>query len=122
MLMALRVVVFYLILSTSAVLWAVPMLLIGPFMPYRLRFKVILEWWCRMAIWLTRHLVGIHYEVTGMDNIPDQPGVILANQERAAVCALLRLGLCLAQADCHQPQQGAQLTATAQPHRRTAAA
>ena len=80
-LMALRVTLFYLLLSTSAVLWAVPMLLIGPFLPYRLRFKVILEWWCRMAIWLTRHLVGIRYNVVGRENIPDQPGVILANHQ-----------------------------------------
>jgi 1-acyl-sn-glycerol-3-phosphate acyltransferase len=80
-LMALRVTLFYLLLSASAVLWAIPVLLIGPFLPYRLRFKVILEWWCNVAIWLARHMVGIRYEVTGLENIPDQPGVILANHQ-----------------------------------------
>lgn len=80
-LMALRVTLFYLLLSTSAVIWGLLMLLIGPFLPYRTRFKVVLEWWCRMAIWLTRHLVGIRYEVSGVENIPDQAGVILANHQ-----------------------------------------
>lgn len=80
-LMALRVTLFYLLLSASAVLWAVPMLIIGPFLPYRTRFKVILECWCRFAIWLTKWLVGIRYEVTGQENIPDQPGVILSNHQ-----------------------------------------
>lgn len=80
-LLALRITLFYLVLSASAVLWAIPMLLIGPFLPYRVRFKVVLVWWCRMAIWLTRHMVGIRYEVTGLENIPDQPGVIVANHQ-----------------------------------------
>lgn len=80
-LMVFRVTLFYLLLSASAVLWAVPMLIIGPFLPYRARFKVILECWCRFAIWLTKWLVGIRYEVSGQENIPDQPGVILANHQ-----------------------------------------
>ena len=80
-LMALRVTLFYLLLSTSAVLWAVPMLIIGLFLPYRLRFTLVLQCWCRMAIWLTRHLVGIRYEVTGLENIPDQAGVIVSNHQ-----------------------------------------
>jgi len=80
-LMALRVTLFYLILSTTAVLWSIPMLLIGPFLPYRTRFNVVLVWWCRMAIWLAKHLVGINYQVTGLENIPEQPGVIVANHQ-----------------------------------------
>src|SRR5690554_7215220 len=79
--MGLRVILFYLLLSTSAVLWAIPMILIGAFLPYRLRFKLVLQCWCRLAVWLARTVVGINYRVTGLENIPDQPGVILANHQ-----------------------------------------
>ncbi|MFA5679427.1 MAG: lysophospholipid acyltransferase family protein [Pseudomonas sp.] len=80
-LMVLRVTLFYLLLSSSAMIWGMLMLLIGPFLSYRTRYKVVLEWWCRMAIWLTEHLVGIRYEVSGQENIPDQAGVILSNHQ-----------------------------------------
>ncbi|NLY59438.1 MAG: 1-acyl-sn-glycerol-3-phosphate acyltransferase [Gammaproteobacteria bacterium] len=80
-LMALRVTLFYLLLSTSAVLWAVPMLLIGLLLPYRLRFRVVMQWWCRLAIWLARVVVGIDYQVSGQENIPAQAGVIVANHQ-----------------------------------------
>lgn len=79
--MGLRVILFYLLLSTSAVLWAIPMILIGAFLPYRLRFKLVLQCWCRLAVWLAKTVVGINYRVTGLENIPDQPGVILANHQ-----------------------------------------
>lgn len=80
-LMVLRVTLFYLLLSASAAVWGVLMLIIAPFLPYRMRFKLVLECWCRFAIWLTRWMVGIRYEVTGLENIPDQPGVILSNHQ-----------------------------------------
>ena len=107
-LMPLRVILFYLLLAASAGIWGFLMLIITPFIPSaKLRSTLIISWWSRMAIWLTKHLVGIRYEVIGRENIPDQPGVILANhqstwetfflqqvfdQEGAALCSLLRLG------------------------------
>ena len=80
-LMVLRVTLFYLLLSASAAVWGVLMLIIAPFLPYRMRFKLVLECWCRFAIGLPRWMVGIRYEVTGLENIPDQPGVILSNHQ-----------------------------------------
>lgn len=80
-LMALRVTLFYLLLSASAAIWGLLMLVIAPFLPFRTRYKVVLEWWCQFAIWLAKSMVGIRYEVTGLQNIPDQPGVILANHQ-----------------------------------------
>src|SRR5690606_41497715 len=79
--MALRVILFSLLLSTSAVLWAIPMILIGAFLPYRLRFKLVLRCWCRLAVWLARTVDGINHRGTGLGNTPDQSGVILDNDE-----------------------------------------
>lgn len=81
LLMPLRVVLFYFLLASSALLWGLLMLIVAPFMPFRWRFTLIVGWWSRGAIWLTKHLVGIRYQVTGLENIPQQPGVILANHQ-----------------------------------------
>ena len=81
LLMSLRVALFYLLLSTSAAIWCVLIIPVAPFLNVRWRVKVIIEGWPGVPFWLTRHVVGIHYEVSGQENIPDQPGVILANHQ-----------------------------------------
>lgn len=80
-LMPLRVILFYLLLAASAGIWGLLMLIVAPFLPYRWRFTLIVGWWSRLAIWLSKYLVGIRYEVIGAENIPAQPGVILANHQ-----------------------------------------
>ena len=80
-LMPLRVILFYLLLSASAGIWGLLMLIVAPFLSPLWRSTLIIGWWSRMAIWLTRYLVGIRYEVIGQENIPDQVGVILANHQ-----------------------------------------
>lgn len=80
-LMPLRVILFYLLLAASAGIWGLVMLIVAPFLPYRWRFTLIVGWWSRLAIWLSKYLVGIRYEVIGAENIPAQPGVILANHQ-----------------------------------------
>lgn len=80
-LMPLRVILFYLLLAASAGVWGCLMLVIAPFLPYRWRYTLIVNWWSRLAIWLAKHLVGIRYEVIGREHIPAQPGVILANHQ-----------------------------------------
>lgn len=81
LLMPLRIILFYLLLATSAILWAPVALLISPLLPYRWRFRVVIQWWTQWAIALAKHLVGIRYRITGLENIPDQRGVILANHQ-----------------------------------------
>jgi 1-acyl-sn-glycerol-3-phosphate acyltransferase len=46
------------------------------------RWKVIAGW-PRFALWLSRHLLGIEYEVIGRDNIPPTPTVILSKHQSA---------------------------------------
>jgi 1-acyl-sn-glycerol-3-phosphate acyltransferase len=36
-----------------------------------------------MVIWLARTLCGIDYEVRGLENLPEQPGIILAKHQSA---------------------------------------
>ena len=56
-------------------------MLIAPFLPFRARYRFVIQAWCRCATWLAKVVVGIRYEVHGLDNIPQQPCVILAKHQ-----------------------------------------
>jgi len=39
--------------------------------------------WSRTMIWLAKNVLGIHYRVIGMENLPRTPGVILSKHQSA---------------------------------------
>lgn len=77
----LRVVLFYLLLSLSALLWCVLTIWLTPFVSFKTRYKMVIQIWCRCAVWLTRVVAGIDYQVLGTENIPAEPCVILAKHQ-----------------------------------------
>jgi 1-acyl-sn-glycerol-3-phosphate acyltransferase len=77
----LRTVVFYVLLALSAVIWCLVSLPIALCLPLRGRYVLIARTWCRFAVWLTAVMVGIRYEVEGLENIPDRPCVVLAKHQ-----------------------------------------
>ena len=80
-LQAIRVFLFYLLLGTSSLLWCTLSFFIAPFLPFRKRYRFINVYWCRFAVLLARVFLGIRYKITGAENIPEQPCVILANHQ-----------------------------------------
>jgi len=60
--------------------WAI-VLLCGP-LPRLARYRVIVGW-ARIAVWLSRRLLGIEYEVRGREHIPHEPCVILSKHQSA---------------------------------------
>jgi 1-acyl-sn-glycerol-3-phosphate acyltransferase len=52
------------------------------FLPSLTRAKVI-SIWARFNIWSLRILCGTTYRVTGVENIPDQPSIIISNHQSA---------------------------------------
>lgn len=76
-----RVVLFYLLLSSSSFFWCLISMVIAPVLPLRRRYQFVVQTWCRIATWLAKHIVGIDYRVIGLENIPKQPCVILANHQ-----------------------------------------
>ncbi len=125
---AIRTVLFYLLLSSSAFVWGTLSLLIAPFLPFRARYRFIAQAWCKFAVWLAGVMVGVRYELKGARTgehpgpalrdprqAPEHLGDLLPHrllraaqpgtQARVAVRALLRLGHGPAQAHRHQPQQ-----------------
>ncbi|WP_017938981.1 lysophospholipid acyltransferase family protein [Zestomonas thermotolerans] len=79
---AIRTFVFYLLLSLSALVWSLISFLCLPFLTsYRSRYRFIVQNWCRFAIGLAWVVAGIRYRVSGAENIPEQPCVILAKHQ-----------------------------------------
>ncbi|MES2819311.1 MAG: lysophospholipid acyltransferase family protein [Pseudomonadota bacterium] len=76
-----RTVLFYLLLSSSSLVWCVLSVFVAPLLPFRARYRFVIQTWCRLAIWLAKWVVGIHYEISGLENIPEKPCVILAKHQ-----------------------------------------
>lgn len=80
-LQVLRTVLFYLLLSSSSFCWCILSVFIAPLLPFRARYRFVIQTWCRLATWLAKWVVGIRYEISGLENIPERPCVILANHQ-----------------------------------------
>jgi 1-acyl-sn-glycerol-3-phosphate acyltransferase len=78
---AIRTLFFYLLLSSSSFFWCILCVFVAPFLPFRARYRFVIQTWCRCATWLAKVVVGIRYEVQGLENIPQQPCVILAKHQ-----------------------------------------
>jgi 1-acyl-sn-glycerol-3-phosphate acyltransferase len=78
---AIRTFFFYLLLSSSSFFWCILCVFVAPFLPFRARYRFVIQAWCRCATWLAKVVVGIRYEVRGLENIPQQPCVILAKHQ-----------------------------------------
>ncbi|MDD1965441.1 lysophospholipid acyltransferase family protein [Pseudomonas sp. NPDC090203] len=78
---AIRIFFFYLLLGTSALLWCSLSFFVAPFLPFRLRYRFINVYWCRCALWLTRVFLNINVRVTGQENVPQTPCVIVSNHQ-----------------------------------------
>lgn len=80
-LLPVRITLFYLLLSFTAFVWCLVSLIVAPFMSFRTRYRFVVQTWCRSAVWLARAIVGLRYEVSGQENIPDKPCVILSKHQ-----------------------------------------
>ncbi|WP_205341838.1 lysophospholipid acyltransferase family protein [Denitrificimonas caeni] len=77
----LRIAVFYVLLSLSAFIWCTIGLLVAPFLSFPARYRFINVYWCRFAVGLAKHLIGLDYRVTGAEHIPSQRCVILSKHQ-----------------------------------------
>lgn len=84
-----RSVVFYAGLAPLTVLFSFVGILILP-LPRTVRYAVITRWSVLTIAWL-RLACGLRWRVTGTENIPAQPGVILAKHQSAWETIALQL-------------------------------
>jgi len=77
-----KIVLFYLVLSLSSLVWSLVGLICAPFMrDFKTRWRFVIQNWCRFAVWWAKCCVGIRYEIEGLKNIPKQPCVVLAQHQ-----------------------------------------
>ena len=81
LLFAARIALFYFLLAFTAFAWCLVCLICAPFMAFRIRYRFVVQNWCRCAVWLGKTLVGLRYEVHGAENVPSRPCVILAKHQ-----------------------------------------
>lgn len=77
----LRSLLFLLLKAAFTVPFALFILVLF-FLPPIPRYRAI-TLWARMVIWLARVVVGIRYEVKGLENLPSEPCVVLAKHQSA---------------------------------------
>ncbi len=81
LLQRLRTVLFYLLLSSSSLIWCIFAIGLVPFISFERRYHLAIRSWCRLAIWLAKVVARIDYRIHGLENIPSQPCVILAKHQ-----------------------------------------
>ena len=80
MLNAIRATLFYFIYSLSLVIYASLCILVGWMLPLHSRYPFFLMW-NRFAVWWLKISCGVSYRITGAENIPDKPYVLLCNHQ-----------------------------------------
>ncbi|MDO6680852.1 MULTISPECIES: 1-acyl-sn-glycerol-3-phosphate acyltransferase [unclassified Oceanobacter] len=80
----LRSILFYIWLTVVTVIWFIPSLLIGPFLPLKARNYWVMGIHCRLVIFGLRWIAGIRCEVEGRENIPsDGRGYVLISKHQS---------------------------------------
>lgn len=75
-----RTILFYFLLTASVVLWGIVIFIVILFIPYRWLMRGFIQPWCRFVIRLC-NIVGIHYKITGVENIPNSPCIFVAKHQ-----------------------------------------
>ena len=76
-----RTVLFYGSLASFTILWVSVMFFIIPFVSTNKRHPLMVTNWAKVVIWLLKVTCGVHYQIHGKENIPEQPCVIISNHQ-----------------------------------------
>lgn len=79
MIQILRSALFTVIMTVATCLWVIPCIIARLF-PYHICFSIVSSW-CTFNVTCARIICGIRYEISGLENIPDQPCVIMSNHQ-----------------------------------------
>lgn len=81
MLLTLRASLFYVGYATITIIWGALGTLFGWMMPFRARFTFIVSCWTRFCLGWLRITCGITHQVTGLENLPGEPCIVLCRHE-----------------------------------------
>lgn len=78
----LRAILFSTFQIVALCIWAILFVIIGPFLPYGPRYYFAMRW-SAMCVWAARAILGIRYQVNGLEHLPDGPAILLSKHESA---------------------------------------
>ena len=74
-----RSAIFLLGMTISTFLWVIPCV-VARILPYRICFAIVSSW-CTFNLLLAKYICGVRYEISGLDNIPNEACVIMSNHQ-----------------------------------------
>lgn len=77
----LRSILFFLVQAISAIFFFILGSLLF-FCPFIIRYRVITGW-SHFTIWWAKRCCGIHYEISGLENLPPQNAIVLCKHQSA---------------------------------------
>ena len=77
----LRAVAFYTGYTAITVFWGVLSVLVAWLLPYRARFAFIVGFWTRVSLWWFKVTCAVRWELSGTENIPDTPCIVMCRHE-----------------------------------------
>ena len=78
---SIRTILFYLSITVWTVLWACIMLLLVSLFPFRKRHGYFIKNWALVTVHLCRIICGIRWKITGQENVPEEPCVVMSNHQ-----------------------------------------
>ncbi len=76
-----RSLIFAVLVALLTIVWAFVCMLVAP-LPYNKRYWVTARWNVTV-IWLAKVVCGINYRVIGVENLPDEPVILLSKHQSA---------------------------------------
>src|SRR6056297_1613163 len=77
----LRAAMFYVGYTAATITWGSLATLIGWLFPYRARFTFIVGYWTWFCLLWLRVTCGIHHRISGLENLPEEPCIVLCRHE-----------------------------------------
>lgn len=77
-----RASIFLVFQILTLIVWALLFIAIGPWLPFKKAYWFAMRW-SAMNIWAAKTLLGIRYQVIGLENLPKSPAILLSKHESA---------------------------------------
>jgi 1-acyl-sn-glycerol-3-phosphate acyltransferase len=90
-LLAIRSLLFYMGYATITIVWACVSLSIAWMLPLRQRFAFVAGVWSRAVLGWLRLTCGLRFDISGRENIPEEPCVVLVRHESSWEIPVLQL-------------------------------
>lgn len=76
-----RTLIFYTLLAIWCLFWTTFASLFAPLMSYPNRFRVLMQVFCTVAVWMARIICGIRWEIRGREHLQRDAAVIISNHQ-----------------------------------------